>query len=641
MKWSVRPLFCLMLIAVVCLATIDANAIDNRKPIDNRRISINFSNVDITVFIEFYSELTGRNFIIDPRVKGNVTILSSSRISMTDLEAVFQSTLEVNGFSTVAAGQVTKIVPAADARTMGIKTGLPRVVGSAADIPMTQIVPLVHTDAAELKRILTPMVPRSAFIAAYTKSNVLLITDTAVNIRRLMKIIRELESGDTGRELTLIPLDHSDGPALVNILKTVFQSSSATQRKRGPAKVSITVDERSNLLVIIADRTETHRIRSLIELLDRKVLRERGKIRVYALKNADVEEMIKTLGELPIEDGAQKATKGKAPVLPPSLKISGYPATNSLIVTAEKEEEFQQLEGIIQALDVPRGMVYIEALIMEVDAQEDLRLGVEWTAVGETQIGGKAAAVGGGFVNAVGQSALPGLVSGVLSTGFSVGVFTKAIEIAGVQFNNLTALIQAMKESRDVTIVSTPQLLTTDNEEAKITVATNLPFQSGTSTFQDDTFATFEYRDIGTTLSITPQIGHEGTVRLAISLELSVLESTTDFKPTTLKRTIDTDVLIQDTSTVVIGGLLEDNRTVSEFKVPLLGDIPLLGWLFKFQGESQQKKNLFIFLTPRVIQDSADAAAFREQKRDTLEKTKMGQIKKYTDPLKDDERLQP
>ena len=395
------------------------------------------------------------------------------------------------------------------------------------------------------------------------------------------------------------------------------------------------MDEHANILVIIADRTNTHRIKSLVELLDRKVIRDRGKIRVYALKNADVEEMVKTLGELPVEEGTQNnTTKGKAPVLPPSLKISGYPATNSLIVTAEKEEEFQQLEGIIQALDVPRGMVYIEALIMEVDAREDLSIGVEWTAVGETQIGGKPAAVGGGFVNAVGQSALPALVSGVLSSGFSFGVFTKAIEIAGVQFNNLTALIQAMKENRDVTIVSTPQILTTDNEEAKITVATNLPFQSGTSTFQDDTFATFEYRDVGTTLSITPQIGHEGTVRLAISLELSVLESTTDFKPITLKRTVETDVSIQDASTVVIGGLLEDNRTLSEFKVPLLGDIPLLGWLFKFQGESQKKTNLFIFLTPRVIKESAEATAFQEQKRNSIKKTKMGQIKKNSDPLK-------
>lgn len=634
MKWSVRLLFYLILTANFCLPPVDAAGSDSRKVGEDRRISINFSNVDIAVFIDFFSELTGRNFVVDPRVKGNVTILSSDRISMSELEAVFQSTLAVNGFSTVDAGQVTKIVPSTEARTMGVETDPLRDDRPAADVPITQIIPLTRADATELKRLLTPMITRSAYIAAYTDANVLLITDTAANIRRMLKIIRELDVDDTGRELTLIPLEYSDGNKLANILTSVLQPLTAGKKSQGQTKVTITADERTNMLVIIADKENTHRIRSLIDLLDKKVRRERGKIRIYTIKNADVEEMIKTLGELPVEGVAQGTTKGRAPVLPPSLKISSDPPTNSLIVMAENEAELQQLERIIQALDVPRVMVYIEALIMEVDARENLRFGVEWTGVGETQIGGKAAAVAGGFVNQAGQSALPGLASGVVPTGFSLGVFTEAIDIAGVQFNNLAALIQAFKDNQNVNIVSTPQLLTTDNEEAKITVATNLPFQSGTSTFQDDTFATFEYRDVGTTLSVTPQIGAEGTVRLTISLELSVLESTTDFKPTTLKRMVDTDVVIQDTNTVVIGGLIEDNRTLSEFKVPLLGDIPLLGWLFKYQGESQQKKNLFIFLTPRVVQNFADASDLRKHKSDTLEKMKRGHNEKSVVPLK-------
>ena len=641
MKWSVRLLFYLMLTAVICLPSVDVAGSDSRKPAEERRISINFSNVDIAVFIDFFSELTGRNFVVDPRVKGNVTIISSGRISMSDLEAVFQSTLAVNGFSTVDAGQVTKIVPSADARTMGVETGPPQDDSPETDTPITQIIPLTHADAAELKRLLTPMVARTAFIGAYADANVLLITDTAANVRRMLKIIRELETGDTGRELTLIPLEYSDGTKLANILTRMFQPLKAGKKSQGQTKISISADERTNMLVVIADKENTHRIRNLTALLDKKVQRERGKIRVYAIKNADVEEMIKTLGELPIEGGTTETTKGRTPVLPPSLKISSDPATNSLIVTAENEAELQQLEGIIQALDVPRVMVYVEALIMEVDARENLRFGVEWTAVGETQIGGKAAAVAGGFVNQIGQSALPGLASGVAPTGFSLGVFTEAIDIAGVQFNNLTALIQAFKDNQNVDIVSTPQILTTDNEEAKITVATNLPFQSGTSTFQDDTFATFEYRDVGTTLSVTPQVGAEGTVRLTISLELSALESTTDFKPTTLKRMVDTDVLIQEANTVVIGGLIEDNRTVSEFKVPLLGDIPLLGWLFKYQGESQQRKNLFIFLTPRVVQYSANASDLRKEKRDILEKIKMGPDQKSDALLKYREQIQP
>lgn len=631
MKWSTRLLFCLLLILTACLPRLQAAEIDSRKSPEDRRISINFSHVDITVFIDFFSELTGRNFIIDPRVKGNVTILSSNRISMTELEAVFQSTLEVNGFSAVDAGQVTKIVPTSVAPTMGITTGALLDSQSAADSPITQIIPLTSADALELKRLLTPMLSRTAVIGAYSETNVLLISDAATNVRRILQIIKELEGGDTSRELTVVNLDHSDGNALANILQSMLQTSSGGKKGRGQAKFSVVADERTNLLVIIAKKADTQRIKKLIEMLDRKVQRERGKIRVYAIKNADVEELVKTLGELPAEGGTPETTKGRAPVLPASLKISGDPATNSLIVTAEEEEDFRLLESIIQALDIPRAMVYIEALIMEVDAQEDLQMGVEWTAVGGTQIGGKEAAVGGSFVNQLGQSALPTLVSGLAPPGFALGVFTEAIDIAGVQFNNLAAVIKAFQNNEDINIVSTPQLLTTDNEEAKITVATNLPFQSGTSTFQDDTFATFEYRDVGTILSVTPQIGPEGTVRLTISLELSLLESTIDFKPTTLKRTVDTDVLIQNANTVVIGGLIEDNRTVSEFKVPLLGDIPLLGWLFKSQSESQQKTNLFIFLTPRVVQQPTEAAALHEQKRDIIEKMKMGETKNPED----------
>ena len=625
MKWFTCLFVFLIFSMASCLPIVQAAKIDTQKLSQDRRISINFSNVDITVFIDFYSELTGKNYIIDPRVKGNVTILSSKRISMAELDDVFQSTLRVNGFSAVEAGQVTKVVPAEDAPKMGITTETSLDRQSAADNPITQIIPLTHANAIELKRLLTPMLSRQAVVGAHADTNVLLITDTASNVQRIMKIINEIESGDLSRELTLIPLDHSDGHQLATILKSMFQTGSRGKKKQGQDAFSVVVDDRTNMLVILARKADTQRIKELIEVLDQRDLRERGKIRVYAIGNADVKELVKTLGELLTESGTSKAGRGESPVLPESLKISSDPATNSLIVTAEREEDFHVLEGIIQALDIPREMVYIEALIMEVDAQEDLRFGVEWTAVGETQIGTKDAAVAGGFLNQSGQSALQALPSGVVPPGFALGVFTEAIDIAGVQFNNLTALIQAFKRNDNINIVSTPQLLTTDNEEAEIVIATNIPFQSGTSTFQDDTFNTFEYRDVGTTLGITPQIGPKDTLRVNISLEISLLESTIDFRPTTLKRTIDTDVLIQNANTIVIGGLIEDSRALSEFKVPLLGDIPLLGWLFKFQGESQQKTNLFIFLTPHVVKHPSEAAALHKKKRDTIENIKKEQ----------------
>jgi general secretion pathway protein D len=282
------------------------------------------------------------------------------------------------------------------------------------------------------------------------------------------------------------------------------------------------------------------------------------------------------------------------------------------------------LENVVARLDGPREMVHVEVLIMEVNAQDDLRIGVEWTAVGDTQIGDKEAAIGGGFVQAPQDSALPGFVNGTFPNGFAVGVFTEAIDIAGVQFNNLTALVQAVKEERDVNIISTPQILITDQEEAKINVGKNIPFQTGTSSSFNQTFDTFEYRDVGTILTVTPQISDNETVRLNIGLEVSLLESTTDFKPTTLVRTIDTSVLLKDSGTVVIGGLIENSSARSENKVPLLGDIPLLGRLFKYQTQSRQKNNLLVFLTPRMLKKSADASRLDQEKEarfDALQKS--------------------
>ncbi len=280
------------------------------------------------------------------------------------------------------------------------------------------------------------------------------------------------------------------------------------------------------------------------------------------------------------------------------VNISADRPTNSLVITASSDD-YAVIEEVIKKLDIPRPMVYIEAVIMEVNAQMDFSLGTEWTAAGATNIGNKAAAVGGSFISST--SNIPALVQGIPPQGFSFGVFTEAIEIAGVQFNNLTALVNAFKTDRDINILQTPQILTYENEEAKINVSTNIPYQTQSSTTNNQSFNSFEYRDVGTILTITPHISIERMVRLNIGLEVSALESTTDFRPTTLKRTINTTVVVGDKNTIVIGGLIEDSGAVVEEKVPLLGDIPVLGWLFKVQKSSSRKNNLFFFLTPHVV----------------------------------------
>ena len=611
MKWSTPFLLLCLLLTPTAVPPVSAAGESPVAPEAERLVTLNLNNVDINVFIQFVSELTGKNFIVDQRVRGNVTVIAPSRIPVSDIYRVFESVLQTHGFSAVAAGQVVKIVPTAEARTMNIDTGPVPAQETSEDELVTRIIPLTHADADELKRLLIPLVSRNAVIGAIAGTHQLIVTDSAAAIRRLTKIIREIDIADNRRELTIYPLEYVNAGKLAEMLTTLFPSLAPSIRRRTTktATATFVADKRTNSLVVIAPKVEMARIKDIIYLLDGQVLRERGKLRVYYLKNAKAEELAKVLQDLPVKGNAAQPVKGARPILTTQTGIYADAATNSLILSAESEEELQTLEDVIARLDGPRAMVHVEVLIMEVNAQDDLRIGVEWTAVGETQVGGKAAALGGGFVQTPQDSALPGFVNGTFPNGFAVGVFTEAIDIAGVQFNNLTALIQAVKEEGDVNIISTPQILITDQEEAKINVGKNIPFQTRTSSSFDQTYLSFEYRDVGTTLKVTPQINDNETVSLNIGLEVSLLESTTDFKPTTLVRTIDTSVLVKDAGTVVIGGLIENSPARSENKVPLLGDIPLLGWLFKEQTQSRQKTNLLVFLTPRVLRTRTSAAA--------------------------------
>jgi len=619
----------LMLIGLLLLTIPAAAQQTGGKKTGNRFVTIDFNNVDINVFIKFISELTGRNFIVDQRVRGNVTIISPTKISVDEAFKVFESVLEVHGYTTVESGKVTKILPSPEARTQNIETYLESRRLPPEDKLVTQLIPLTYADPDEIKRLFTPLVSKSSVIVSYAPTNMLIVTDMQSNIQRLLKIIDEIDVAGIGQEITVLPLVHADSNKLVTLLSSVFQAGPP-QKGRTQKVLKFVADERTNSLIILASEIDTMRIRSLVDMLDRETPRGKEKIRVYYLEYADAEELAKVLQQLPSKEAAGGAqAKGQAPIVSEDVKITADKATNSLVIMASSED-YQVLEEIIRQLDIPRPMVYIEALFMEVDVNKDFRLGTEWLAAGETSISGKDAFFGGGFrqdenSNLTGLALEPPVFPG----GMSLGVFTEAIEIAGVQFSNLAAVAQAFKQDRDVNILQTPQILTTENQEAKINVSTNIPFQTRTSTSENETFNSFEYRDVGTILSITPHITRERLVRLNLGLEVSAVESTVDFRPTTLKRTVDTTVIVRDNDTVVIGGLIEDQTSSSEFKVPLLGDIPLLGWLFKVRSESSRKTNLYVFLTPRVINDPDEADRIYGSKRTEMDAVREGQIRLF------------
>ncbi|UCF90943.1 MAG: type II secretion system secretin GspD [Desulfobacterales bacterium] len=595
-------------------------------------VSIDFNNVDINVFIKFISELTGTNFIVDQRVKGKVTIISPSKITLQEAYKVFESVLEVHGFTTVKAGEVIKVVPAPEARTMNIETMLRKEALSPEDKVVTQLIPLRYADVDDIKRLFTPMVSKSSVILAYDPTNMLIVTDVYSNISRLLKILKEIDVTGIGQEISFIPLAFADSTKLVNLLNTIFKPTRRPVKGAPEKGVTMVADERTNAIVLLANEVDTLRIKSLIAMIDKEAPRGKGKVHVYYCEHATAEELSKVLQELPTESaGGVQPGKKEAPVVSGKVRINADKATNSLIIMADAAD-YLVLEEVIKKLDVPRSMVYIESLIMEVNVDRSLDIGIDWTAFGEVNVGGKDALVGGGFSGGV--LTPPSLAP----SGFSVGLVTEQLQFGDLVVSNIAAIVDAIKTDDDFRILSTPQILTTDNEEARITVGENRPFQTRATT--DDsggTFESFEYRDVGKILKITPHVTEGRLVRMTISLEVTNIDlaasiTTGSTLPVTQKRTVDTTVIVKDNHTVVIGGLIDDATTSNESKVPVLGDIPVLGWLFKKTSKSNSKTNLYVFLTPRVIKSPTEADEIFFKKKNQMDTIKQGGIKLYERP---------
>jgi general secretion pathway protein D len=604
---------------------------------DTRYVTIDFDDVDIGLFIKFISELTGKNFVIDKGVKGKVTIISPTKISVNEAYKVFESVLDVHGFTTVPAGSIIKIVPALHARSKNIETRLREEAITPEDKVVTQLIPLAYANPDELKKLFAPLISKSSLIASYPPTRMLIVTDVLSNIKRLLKIVEAIDVVGIGEEISVIPLEHATASLLSKSLVSIFQKATQRAKKGAPVGpvVRIMADERTNSLIILATEDDTLRIRKLIRLLDKEIPRGEGDIHVYYLQNANAEDLVKVLTALPSEEKKQEA-KGKAPVISKEVQIVADKATNSLVIKAKKHD-YLVIEDIIEKLDIPRTMVYIEALIMEVNVDKEFRLGVEWLGMEDFTYQGRKGGyfAGSGGAGGVGDySGIKGL-SGIppsLPSGFSLGVVGEAITIGNVVFPNVAAILQAYQKDSDVNILSTPQILTTDNEEAEIKVGQNVPYLTKEAT-GEQTYQTYEYKDVGVTLKITPQINQERFVRLKIFEEnVTLKKGAEEFRPTTLKRSAETTVIVKDKNTVVIGGIIGETSERGAYQVPCLGDIPGLGFLFKSQSRSRNKTNLFVFLTPHIIENPIEARKIYDDKKEEIEKIKGGAIKMYEKP---------
>ncbi|MDY7035979.1 MAG: type II secretion system secretin GspD [Thermodesulfobacteriota bacterium] len=588
-------------------------------------ITMNFKDVDLQVLIKFMSELTGKNFLVDPDVKGKVTIISPEKVTIDEAYKVFLSILDIHGYTALQAGKIIKIIPTIEARAKGVETMLKKRLKLPDDKVITQLVPLKHGDAINFARLLKPLIPKTGLLIPYSETNTLIIIDALSNINRMIHIINELDLPASKEKIRIFCLEYANAEKLASKLLKLFQKRTA--KKTVTELIKIISDERTNSLIVLASAQVTADIELIVEQLDQKQVRPRENIHIYSLENAVAEDLAKVLSEIPGK-GA-RGQKGKAPVISKEVQISADKATNTLVIIAEPDE-YMILEEIIRKLDMPRTMVYVEALIMEVSTTKALELGVEWRVGNEYNSGyGEGQRGGFWFGGSTGTDAmLNNLGAGRIPDGFAAGVIGRGITLGTVTFPSIGAFVRAVRTDTNFNIISTPQILTLDNEEAVIEVGQNIPFVTSidqSTTTETERVQTYEYKDVGITLKVTPQINNNRFVRLQIEQSVKTLvESTalggTVLAPTTTFRTAKTTITVRDGETAVIGGLIEKRMDRGKTQTPCIGSIPGLGWLFKNKSDRDEKTNLLVFLTPQIVENPNEGKELYDKKKELMDR---------------------
>ncbi len=517
-------------------------------------VTLNFTNIEINALIKVMSELTRRNFILDERVTGKITIMTPTKMSPDEAYQVFLSALEIKGFTAVEDGTVTRIIPAASARQSGLKViqdGDGRGEGF-----VTKLIRMKFVNPQDMVRAITPLITKDGLLIAYPNTNSIIITDSVYNIKKIEVLIHAMD----------IPAPEG-----------------------------------------------------------------RGKINVYSLKNANAEDIAKLLSalvaRLPVPSQAGGAQQvNPSTILEGPVNISADKSTNSLIIVGAPAD-FELVKDVIQKLDVRRRQVYVETTIIEMGLARQRELGFEFQAANLDQLEGNTAtmAIGGTNFGTIGNAMVNGPAALATTNGLAVAAVKGTFTFKGIEYLNIGALLHAVQTDADVNVLSTPNILTTDNQKAEIMVGQNVPFKvaqtQNAATGGAALLNTYERKDVGIKLSLTPQITSDDNVRLEVNQEISdVVEtsSVSDAGPTTNKRSASTTVVVKDRETMVIGGLIRDNVTKSTIKVPLLGDIPVLGWLFKFKTTKIEKTNLMIFITPHIIKTAEESAELTRQRENIL-----------------------
>jgi len=596
-------------------------------------ITLNFNAADIEAVARTMGVISGMNVVVDPRVKGQINLVSEKSVSPQVAMAQFLTSLRMQGFTMVESAGLFKVVPEADAKlqSAAVETSESAPKGAPGGQITTQIFKLNFESANNLVTILRPLISPNNTINANPVNNSLVITDYADNLRRIARIIGALDVSNA-TEVEVIELKNAIAVDLAPLVTRLLESGGVAGAAPGAAadggfKTTVIAETRSNsLLVRAANGARMAQIKSLVEKLDRASNQGNGQagiLRVVSLKNADATKLAATLRAAmgAGSTGAQAASAAgaapggaSAPAATTGGQVQADVATNSLIITAP-DPQYRQLREVIDMLDGRRAQVFIESLIAEVSSDKAADFGVQWQGalgkIGDGAVGLLGTNFGSGGANIISLATGAALGTALPKPGLNIGIAT---QYEGK--NVLGALARFLESSGSGNVLSTPNLLTLDNEEAKIVIAQNVPFvtgqftNTGTGNGAVNPFQTIERKDVGLTLKVKPQISANGTVKLTIYQEVSAVDSSSSSSangPTTNKRTIESNVLVDDGSVVVLGGLLQDNFTGNTDKIPGLGDLPFFGSLFKSNSRSRKKSNLMVFLRPVVVRDAASS----------------------------------
>jgi general secretion pathway protein D len=595
------------------------------KPVLSQEFTVNLKDTDIQEFIEFVADVTGTTIVIDPAVKGKVKVVSSKPVSRAELYDLFLSILDVHGYTAVRSGEVVRVIPNKNARSAPVDV----ISGTSVinDEYVTQVIRLDNVSAAKLIPVLRPLVPQQAHMAAYAPSNAIIISDIRANIDRIAKIIDRMDQSAV-KKTEVVKLRYGVATDVVEMLKTL-EKSRAGEGADANDEASLVADKRTNSVIVTADEVSIERIEGLIDYLDIP-LEQSGNVRVMYLEYADATEVAEVLTRVMqnlarLDDESSGRTRAANAA---KSTIEADAGTNSLIITADTDE-MAALEAVIARLDIRRAQVLVEAIIVEIDVTEGRELGLQWLFANDSGLyGSNISPARQGSNAAIAQAILPedatsteigvrdlaGALSQVPGTTFGWGVVDQNL--------TMTTILNTLEKQGNTNILSTPSLLTLDNEEAFITVGQQVPFVTGSYTNTGaangvaNPFQTIQRENVGVTLQVTPQINEGDSVVMDIVQEVSSIsqQALSASDVITNERKIETKVLAKDGDIVVLGGLVKDDIQDSQQGLPLLSGIPVLGRLFRNDVVSVTKSNLLVFIRSTIIRDDDDLAGATAEK---------------------------